>query len=103
MNIEFKECIWTRWNGELSVVTLHGTVDFFEPFCVGFSVTALSELFGVERDSKMLREAFAENREFLEKIARTWIRARRLEDGNLFLTKEALLPHFEKRAATAPV
>ncbi|HEV7237854.1 MAG TPA: hypothetical protein VGQ36_01335 [Thermoanaerobaculia bacterium] len=102
MNIEFEEWIWTQWNGDLSVVTLHGTMDF-QPFCVGFGVAALSELFGVQRDSKMLREAFAENREFLEKIARVWIRAGRLEDdGNLFLAKEDLLPYFEKRAATAP-
>ena len=102
MNIEFKEWLWGRWNGDLSVVTLHGTMDF-ESVCVGFGATDLSELFGVQRDSNMLREAFAENREFLEKIARAWIRAGRLEDdGNLHLTKEDLLPYFEKRAATAP-
>jgi hypothetical protein len=102
MNIEFKECIWTQWNGELSVVTLHGTVGFFEPFCVGFGVTALSELFGVQHHPNRLREAFEENRQFLEGIARSWIRAGKLEDGNLFLEKADLLPYFEKRAATAP-
>ena len=103
MNIEFEEWIWTQWNGDLSVVTLHGNVDF-QPFCVGFGVTALSELFGVQRHPNRLRDAFEENREFLEGIAQKWIRAGRLEDdGNLFLTKEDLLPYFEKRAATAPV
>jgi hypothetical protein len=102
MNVEFKEWLWTRWNGDLSVVTLHGTVDF-EPVCVGFGAADLSELFGVQRDSKMLREAVAENQEFLEKISKVWIRAGRLEDdGTLHLTKENLRPYFEKRSATAP-
>lgn len=102
MNVEFKEWLWTRWNGDLSVVTLHGTVDF-EPFCVGFGTSGLSELFGVPHESAVLRKAVAENREFLEKMANGWIRAGRLgEDGFLHLTKENLRPYFEKRSASAP-
>jgi hypothetical protein len=102
MNVEFKEWLWVRWNGDLSLVTLLGAVDF-EPVCIGFGTTDLSELFGVQRDSKILREAVAENREFLEKIARLWIRAGRLqEDGTLHLAKKDLLPYFKKRLATVP-
>lgn len=103
MNVEFKEWLWVRWNGDLSVGTLHGTVDFEEPVCVGFGATDLSELFGVQRDSEMLREAVAKNREFLEQIASGWLRAGRLDDhGTVHLTKENLLPYFEKRSASAP-
>ncbi|HET8775308.1 MAG TPA: hypothetical protein VFP80_16025 [Thermoanaerobaculia bacterium] len=102
MNVEFKEWLWTRWNGDLSSVTLHGAVDF-EPVCVGFGATDLSELFGVPHDSKMLRDVVAENREFLERIARRWVWAGRLDDdGFLHLTKENLRPYFEKRSATSP-
>jgi hypothetical protein len=106
MNVEFKEWMWSQYHGRqysgLSL-TLHGAVNF-EPVCVGFGVTGLSELFGVQHDEKKLREAVETNREFLEKIARAWIRAGRLDDDRfLHLTKEDLRPFFQRRAATAPV
>lgn len=101
MNVEFKEWLWVQWNGDVSSVMLFGTVNF-ESVSVGFGATTLSELFGVQRELKVLRETVAKNREFLEKIARAWIRAGRLEDGTLHLTKENLLPYFEKRATNAP-
>ncbi len=103
MTVEFKEWLWCQFHGRqysgLSL-TLHGTVDFEESVCVGFEVTGLSELFEVQQDE--LRAAVEANSEFLKKIARAWVRARRLDDGFVHLTKEDLRPFFQRRAATAP-
>jgi len=105
MNVELKEWTWSQYHGQqysgLSL-TIHGAVDF-EPVCVGFGVTGLSELLGTQHDTDKLRGAVEANREFLEKIARDWIRSGRLDDdGFVHLTKEDLRPYFERRATTAP-
>jgi Protein of unknown function (DUF1488) len=83
-------------------VELSGVVDG-RYFGIIFSTDALAELFQVPHDPYDVENAFMRNQAFMEEIARDIIERGKLdEEGEACLSKEDLLPYFERRAATAP-
>lgn len=100
MKIELDE--WGQWSSAMRSVAQYGRVDG-RGFGIAYAGKALSELFGVPNEPHVLKNTFMRNQAFMNEISRHVIESGRLrEDYTVYLTKEDLLPYFQRQVATAP-